>query len=525
MQLHFFTHLKHGFISFFISIIFFLPLIISAQSLPTNLWTDSTSTYLPKTNNWTNRVEVADLNGDGWVDIIFANGGDYARPGKADHNRVFLNQGPGKLFKEATEILGDSGDYARAIKVGFLNGDEWPDIVVANTFQTQSRLYFGTDNGQFKEVTATHLPQIKASFADVELGDIDQDGDLDLALVDWGPGINLFNKGGRTQLWLNDGKGKFTDVTAQRMPDILVQFSWDIEFVDYDNDFDLDLIISCRRCAEGLVFRNDSLGYFKVKRWSLPNYTNNYDYKPMDIDQDGYIDLVTLNDGEVVDQKMWIRKEHILLNKKGEEEHEFLDYTSELWPPEANIGEDDNNIAFLDYDSDGDADFLIGSLSGKDRLLINDGKGHLTLAQDVFVGEKTPGSLSTVFVDLNKDGKLDVVQGQGEHKIALDERIFMGTGIKKDSAPPIISHVKKEERADGKTYIMARIHDNKSPSLLHDWKSISLIYKEGKKEQKILMKWYGEYLWVAEIGEKEKNTPLKIEAIDATGNRAIKNIE
>ena len=34
--------------------------------------------------------------------------------------------------------------------------------------------------------------------------------------------------------------------------------------------------------------------------------------------------------------------------------------------------------AFLDADSDGDADFVVGSLSGPDRLLVNDGKGRLT---------------------------------------------------------------------------------------------------------------------------------------------------
>ena len=54
----------------------------------------------------------------------------------------------------------------------------------------------------------------------------------------------------------------------------------------------------------------------------------------------------------------------------------FRDLTASWWPPAANVGEDDNVVAFLDADDDGDADFVIGSLSGPDRLIVNDGRGR-----------------------------------------------------------------------------------------------------------------------------------------------------
>ena len=70
-------------------------------------------------------------------------------------------------------------------------------------------------------------------------------------------------------------------------------------------------------------------------------------------------------------------------NSNGEK---FIDATDALWVDSENIGEDDNNIVFLDYDSDGDPDFLISSLTGEDRLLVNDGKGKFNLLQPVLKG-------------------------------------------------------------------------------------------------------------------------------------------
>ena len=66
------------------------------------LWVDKTEVYLPVTKEWTNRVEVADLNGDQKLDILFANGGNYAEPGTLESSRIFINKGPENKFQEIT---------------------------------------------------------------------------------------------------------------------------------------------------------------------------------------------------------------------------------------------------------------------------------------------------------------------------------------------------------------------------------------------------------------------------------------
>jgi hypothetical protein len=492
----------------------------SDQSRPAALWVEATAATIGETKGWTNKVEIADIDNDGRLDLLFANGGNYSDPGTPEANQAFVNRGPGKPFEDrSAQVFGPTPDLARVIKARDLNGDGLTDILVGTTFQTQSRLYLGTGGGAFREVTATNLPQSPASIGDLEVGDVDADGDLDVVLADWGPGNNMSNEGGRTRLWLNDGSARFTDVTDKQMPAALVRFSWDLEFADVDNDYDLDVLVSCKRCPGGYLFRNDGKGVFTDVPSGMPQYTNNYEYEPMDLDGDGYLDIVTINDGEILKEQSSNRREHVFRNDgKGR----FRDATAQWWPASENIGEDDNMVAFLDFDSDGDADFVIGSLSGPDRLLINDGKGHLTVATDVFKGTETPGTLGIALGDLDGDGRMDVVQAQGEHPTAVQERVFFGTGLKPDTAPPSITLVGAQKLAGrSDVTIRARVHDRKSPSLATELKQVRVEWSANGKDQTAPMRWYGEYLWTAEMPAGfSTTTAYRVCATDAAGNRA-----
>ncbi|HEX8030363.1 MAG TPA: VCBS repeat-containing protein [Vicinamibacterales bacterium] len=482
------------------------------------LWEDVTASTIGTTGLWTNKVEIADLNDDGRPDLLFANGGDYSTPGKPEPNQVFFNGGPGARFADVTnQVFGAIPDLARVIKARDLNGDGIIDIIVGTTYQTQSRLYFGAGKGTFTEVTRTHLPQLLLSVGDLEPGDVDGDGDLDLLVADWGPGNNMTNDGGITRLWINDGTGRFVDETSARMPDIKVRFSWDLELADVDNDGDLDGLISCKRCPGSHVFRNDGAGKFTDDSRGVPAYTNNYEFEPMDLDGDGFLDLVTMNDGEIVGGNSSSRREHVFRNDgKGR----FRDATDQWWQAAANVGEDDIMVAFLDYDSDGDADFVVGSLSGPDRLLINDGKGHLQARLDVFSGADTPGTLGLALADLDGDGRMDVVQGQGENPKATDERVFLGRGLQPDSAPPSITMLPVQE-SGGRRILRARVHDRKSPSLPFEWKRVMAEWTTSSGTRAQSMQWYGEYLWRVEWpSDIPAGALIRVCATDAAGNSA-----
>src|SRR5262245_58713775 len=97
-------------------------------------------------------------------------------------------------------------------------------------------------------VDQSHLPsgpgQNNSSTENVDFADVDQDGDWDVASADGGDDGNDQNR-----IWINRGGdqggpiGFFQDETATRAP-VVSDESRDIEYVDFDNDSDVDIYVS-----------------------------------------------------------------------------------------------------------------------------------------------------------------------------------------------------------------------------------------------------------------------------------------
>jgi hypothetical protein len=477
--------------------------ILAASPAAAQRWQDATASCLGTTAEWSNKIELADVDGDGLVDILVANGGSYSTPGAAEPTRIWKNLGnwdqPGvshcsEISSQA--VLGLTGS-SRMIKVADVDGDGDLDILTGGAWHTQLRLFL-REGDHWVDATA-QLPQQLTSIGDAEFGDVDGDGDLDIVLAEWGtgnPGDTNY-QGGRTRLYLNDGHGNFTEATDAQMPATLIKWSWDLELVDVDNDFDLDILVSCKLCSTSYLFRNDGTGHFTQDDNALPHFSNNYDFAVMDIDGDGFLDLATINDGVG-------SKNHIFHNRG---DGTFADESAERMTATANPGADDNQSVWLDVDDDGDADLLVASLSGPERLLLNDGTGHFTLAPGSATPDDTPGSLGIAVGDLDGDGRLDVVQAQGE--VAFPEKVQLATAmVAVDTHPPVVA----VEEVHGGGRVRARVHDHQSPYHAHDFQKISLVV-DGTESA---MTWYGEYLFAGTLPATW--TTYKVCATDRRGN-------
>ncbi len=539
------------------------------------LWKDVTKTAIPGgtlANGWTHKLELTDLDNDGRVDLLFANGPAYsnAQFSQPQKSQIYLNDGNTNgtpKFKELTaEPFGFTG-FVRAIKARDVNDDGHLDIFFGTTHHAgASRLFLGKGSGKFENVSATHLPKDTTAMGDADIGDVDGDGDLDIVIANWGKGEPCVSKvpgcpnkvlgsspGGKVLLWLNDGTGKFTDGTADRMPATLVKFSWDLEFVDIDNDMDLDLAVASKATLgeEGsFLYENDGTGKFTdVSQKRLPQFPNNYEFEIIDFNKDGALDLLTFNDGASQSGEKFDLREHIFIN---DGDGKYTDQTSALWPNESNIGEDDNHGAVFDFDSDGDADFLIGSLfgnqgaqsgNGHERLMINDQSKSIQMMPEVLIAKgtadlaatQTPGTLGIAVADLNGDSRPDVVQSQGES--AFDERVYVATNdIPKDTQAPIIALPETTKIADQSVQVRVSIYDNKTPVADSDF-----LFKNGARElpfvqikhpararfekSKTPLKWYGGTLWRADVDIsaailKKEAVIYRVCATDAAGNQS-----
>jgi hypothetical protein len=467
--------------------------IASSPSVETAYWVDDTEAMIGDIAEWSNKVELADIDADGDVDILIANGGDYDRPGTPVLSRVLVNDGTGRFTDRSTDVLGDTPGLTRVIKVRDIDADGHVDIVLGATYQTQTRLLLGRGGLEFEDVTATRLPDAPTSLGDLEVGDVDADGDLDMLLASWGEGNPMQGATAPPMLWLAGDDGRFAAAPAGAIPDRALGFSWDIELLDVDNDLDLDILESCKVCEGGLLLHNDGTGRFSDASAGLPQSPNNYEYEAMDLDGDAFLDVVTINDGPEF-------TEHLL---RGDGSGGFTDATSELWPPESNIPGDDNVVVFLDAESDGDADFVIGALDVPDRLLVNDGAGKLRLVRGVFTGSATSGTLGMAMADLDGDDRVDVVQAQGE--AAFLDTVHRGVAIPPDTAGPSFPLLR---RAAG--LLVARVTDRTSAPTT----DLVEVVVEGASGTRP-MRWYGESLWRGEVGDEA----LKVCATDRAGNR------
>ena len=106
----------------------------------------------------TRKVEVEDVDQDGDADLLFCNVA--FKQGRSKQNLLLLNDGKGK-FRDATatHYMGENDLMSLDAQFLDLNGDGWKDLIVANGFGGRVQ-YFQNNGGKFSELTGSQLPTI-----------------------------------------------------------------------------------------------------------------------------------------------------------------------------------------------------------------------------------------------------------------------------------------------------------------------------------------------------------------------------
>lgn len=226
-------------------------------------------------------VVVGDVDGDGDLDTLISN---------SDKNsQLLLNDGKGKFTQSKQEFKPSSG-----AAFGDLNGDKFLDIYITEV--KSNEVWLNNGKGVFKLKTQKLVSPESTSVA---LGDLDSDGDLDAFVTNW--------NGYPDQVFLNDGKGKFTD-SGQKLG---FWFGTAVSLGDVDKDGDLDALVSNngeRSDNAPVLWLNDGKGVFTDSTQRL-GFTNAYAAVLGDLDGDGDLDAFIANSshmGAKPADKVWL---------------------------------------------------------------------------------------------------------------------------------------------------------------------------------------------------------------------------
>jgi len=266
---------------------------------------------------------------------------------------------------------------------------------------TASSLFTGLSQGSalFREAISSTTEEVGGLFdsvadGDVDWGDYDQDGDLDFILTGENSSGPLV-----TRVYINDGSGSFTPQDYRELTSVIGAADWG----DYDDDGDLDLAVTGSNASGSMttIYRNDGGSFVDIGA-SLTGFQSGATLTWKDIDSDGDLDLI-ISGRNADDYAQTVVYEN---TTDGSGQRVFNTVDTGL--PDRKNG----SMAWGDFDSDGDQDVILNGHSRTNSMeggiYENDGTGQFTKVSS------SPSGLVVVFGssdwgDYNGDGELDLV--------------------------------------------------------------------------------------------------------------------
>ncbi len=320
-------------------------------------------------------------------------------------NRLYRND-DGKFTDVGAKVGVADTDVTRSSAWGDYNGDGHLDLFVGFVSSTESKnkLYRNDGDGKsFTDVTRSAGVQLSGSFRQVNWVDYDNDGDVDLFVA-------LRDK--PNVLFRNDN-GKFTDV-AQTLGVGDTRRTVGAAWFDFDKDGDLDLLVTNMDGDANGLFRNDGSAFVDVAEElgvasggrPLGMLTHG-SVRPSlgDFDNDGDMDIFFANYGP----------NGLYQNEDGKE---FVNVGPKLGVA---IDAKYDTATWGDYNNDGYLDLYVngtitGGITYRDYLFQNDGERFLDVTPELL--KKQEADHSAHWVDLDHDGDLDLaLTGVGMHHV------------------------------------------------------------------------------------------------------------
>ncbi len=356
-----------------------LPLFASAQQR--NIQFEETN--IPLLQVMASATDWGDFNGDGNLDLVVTG---RINPDKKDMI-IYQNEGGGSFSEVGADLIGISeGD----VEWGDFDGDGDLDLAAVGWNSTEdptATIYENEGGGTFTPLDVDLQP---VTYGSTDWGDFDGDGDLDLIITGANNGLTP-----TTTLYENEGNGEFTPADANLMG----VWKGSAEWGDYNGDGNLDLVLTGRDREEfpiAVIYENNGDGTFTQVGADLMGAFGGSSSDWGDFDGDGDPDLL------ISGWNANIEPATVVYENQGN--GQFSSTDARL------MGVNDGMARWLDYDNNDRLDIMVtGSNADQEaitRIYKNEPDTSFVLT-DIAIKGTWRSSFSAG--DYDNDGLLDIV--------------------------------------------------------------------------------------------------------------------
>ena len=242
-------------------------------------------------------IKVADINGDGNLDIIAADGGDNGSI------ETYLGNGNGTFQAPTTITLPESHgspENALDITVADFNGDGKPDLAVETQYNGFV-VYLNTGSGFG---TPTSYPGPSSFYGGaIASGDFSGNGENDLAIVDYNTSQDQ-----RLSIYMNPGNGTFSNTPTtsyltggvvrggEAEQDSVIATDWQGNPLDFNGDGKVDLAVAQPSDGYIAIYLGNGDGTFQTEKTFNTGHSIVDRITAADFTDNGDLDLVAATD-------------------------------------------------------------------------------------------------------------------------------------------------------------------------------------------------------------------------------------
>ncbi len=404
-------------------------------------------------------VNFVDYDNDGDLDLYVSNGKRFGQ-------RSFLYQNNGGSFTRVynTGPVNDSLPFDGS-SWGDFNNDGLLDFCTVTWYDSVSVLYKNDGGGNFTFLGNSPIVTNRGFSETCSWGDYDSDGLLDLIIT------NSRSSNSRNRLYKNTGNGNFVSVDSGAIYGSTGLLSRGANWVDIDNDRDIDLFIANESGAVDYMYKNNGGGYFTSVTGIAPTTSGGASWSSSwgDYDNDGDLDLYVTNSEN---------QKNFLFRNDGN-----FAFTRILNDPIVSENGYYACSGWGDYDNDGDLDMYVTQAYGPPNvplvnhlyknLLVETGNPAFEKITDGEVVNDLGYSYGFAWADWDADGDLDLftanTYGENQNNYAYLNNgntnkwiIIKLSGANATQISPISSKVKVRAVLNGNPVWLVRTVDGQS---------------------------------------------------------------